>query len=154
MFLPLECSMGLSVDPLRRSPSAWSGRLLIIASSVHFQSPSLINPWFTVPTALGSPFKPLRLNLVCMLSHVRLFAIPWTKSPRDYLGKNIEVGCHFLLQGISWPRDRTHASFASCTGRRSLYHQAYLNPYFRLCLWEVSMIRLELSPKTSPLTSP
>ena len=39
------------------------------------------------------------------LSPVRLFATPWTiayqgYNPWDFLGKNTEVGCHFLLQGI------------------------------------------------------
>ena len=38
----------------------------------------------------------------CALSHVRLFATPWTHPTRllcpwDSLGKNIGVGCHFLL---------------------------------------------------------
>ena len=28
--------------------------------------------------------------------------------PWDFLGKSTGVGCHFLLQGISRPRDRTH----------------------------------------------
>ena len=38
-----------------------------------------------------------------MLSCVRLFATPWThEAPlsRNFSGKNIRVGCHFLLQGI------------------------------------------------------
>jgi len=38
-----------------------------------------------------------------MLSCVRLFATPWThQAPlsRNFSGKNIRVGCHFLLQGI------------------------------------------------------
>ena len=28
----------------------------------------------------------------------------------DFPGQNIGVGCHFLLQGIVWPRDWTHIS--------------------------------------------
>ena len=47
-------------------------------------------------------------NSVCKLScfsSVQPFAIPWTVAyqllyPRDSLGKNSGVGCHFLLQGI------------------------------------------------------
>ena len=35
--------------------------------------------------------------------------------------KNTGVGCHFLLQGSSWPRDQTHIS---CIGRQVLYHWA------------------------------
>ena len=34
---------------------------------------------------------------------------PWKSS-----GKNTGVGCHFLLQGSSWPRDQTHISCFSC----------------------------------------
>ena len=30
--------------------------------------------------------------------------------PWDFLGKGTGVGCHFLLQGTSWPRDRTQVS--------------------------------------------
>ena len=39
------------------------------------------------------------------LSHVRLFATPWTirfLRPWDFLGKNTGVGCRFLLQIIIW----------------------------------------------------
>ena len=42
--------------------------------------------------------------------------------PRDFWGKNTGVGCHFLLQGISWPRDQIHISCVSCIGRQILYH--------------------------------
>ena len=38
--------------------------------------------------------------------------------PWDFPGKNTVVGCHFLLQGSSWPRDWT---FGSCIGRWVLY---------------------------------
>ena len=30
--------------------------------------------------------------------------------PWDFLGKSTGVGCHFFLQGTSWPRDRTQVS--------------------------------------------
>ena len=33
--------------------------------------------------------------------------------PWDFPGKNTEVGCHFLFQGIFWPRDQTHVSCGS-----------------------------------------
>ena len=41
----------------------------------------------------------------CMLSHVRLFATPWTVPARlfcpwNFPGNNTEADCHFLLQGI------------------------------------------------------
>ena len=38
--------------------------------------------------------------------------------PWDFPGKNTGVGCHFLLQGSSRPRDQTQVS---CTCRQILY---------------------------------
>jgi len=40
-----------------------------------------------------------------LLSNYQFFATPWTVAirllcPWDFPGKNTEVGCHFLLQGI------------------------------------------------------
>ena len=62
---------------------------------------------------------------VCMhvLSHVQLL---WPHglqparllSPWDSPGKNTGVDYHALLQGISWPRDRTCASCVSCIAGR------------------------------------
>ena len=43
-----------------------------------------------------------------LLSHDRLFATPWATRflrPWNFLGKSTGVGCHFLLQGTSRPRD-------------------------------------------------
>ena len=37
--------------------------------------------------------------------------------PQDSPGKNTGLGFHFLLQGSSQPRDRTHISCISCSGR-------------------------------------
>ena len=44
------------------------------------------------------------------LSHVQLFATPWTEPARllypwDSPGKNTGVGCHFLLQEIFWTQE-------------------------------------------------
>ena len=50
---------------------------------------------------------------VKLLSHVRLFATPWTPGSSIhgiFLGKSTGVGCHFLLQGTSQPRDPTQVS--------------------------------------------
>ena len=44
----------------------------------------------------------------------------------DFPGKNTGAGCHFLLQGISWLRDRICVSSISYFGRRILYHQHHL----------------------------
>ena len=46
--------------------------------------------------------------------------------PRNFPGKNTGVGCHFLLQGLFRPRDRTHISCVSCIGRRVLHHSCHL----------------------------
>ena len=46
----------------------------------------------------------MKLQYVCVLSHVWLFATPWTVAFQAPLwespGKKAGVGCHFLLQGI------------------------------------------------------
>ena len=50
--------------------------------------------------------------------------------PSDFPGDNTGAGCHFLLQGSSWPRDRTQVS---CIGRWIPYHwgswEAHLTSY-------------------------
>ena len=43
--------------------------------------------------------------------------LPW-----DSPGKNTGVGCMPSSRESSWPRDRTHISCISCTGRQALYH--------------------------------
>ena len=55
--------------------------------------------------ALLKPHLPGENEPVKSLSHVRLFAIPWTVAtnflhPWNFPGKSTGVGCHFLLQGI------------------------------------------------------
>ena len=47
------------------------------------------------------------------------FLCPW-----DSPGKNTGISCHFLLQGISQPRDWTHVSCISCIGRHIFYQFA------------------------------
>ena len=56
-----------------------------------------------------------------LLSHVQLFAIPWTSLPGPSLGKNTGEACHFLLQGISWFRNQTGVSWISS---QIIYHWA------------------------------
>ena len=58
-----------------------------------------------------------------MLNHVQLFATPWTIEHQVSLSwtfpdKNIEVGFHFLTQGIFPIQDQTGVS---CIGRQILY---------------------------------
>ena len=45
--------------------------------------------------------------------------------PCNFSGKNIGVGCHFLLQGSSQVRDRTHISWI----RRWILYLAWLFPF-------------------------
>ena len=60
---------------------------------------------------------------VYVLKHVQLFVTPWTvESSRllcswDFLGKNIGVGCHFLLQRIFPTQGSNRISYMSCIGR-------------------------------------
>ena len=61
------------------------------------------------------------VDIVCVLNHsvlsdpLRPHGLYPTRLlyPWDSPGKNTGVGCHFLLQGIFWPRDQIHIS--SCT---------------------------------------
>ena len=52
------------------------------------------------------------------------------------IGKNTGVFCHFLLQEISPPRDRTCISCISCIGWQILYHHA---------TWEYKLLLLMFS---------
>ena len=47
-------------------------------------------------------------------------SLPDSSVHGDSPGKNTRVGCHFLLQGSSQPRDQTHVSCFSCTAADSL----------------------------------
>ena len=49
---------------------------------------------------------------------------PGSSCPCTLPGKNIGAGCHFLLQEIFQPRDRTLVSFISHIGRWIFYHCA------------------------------
>ena len=42
----------------------------------------------------------------------------WLLCPWDFPGKSTGVGCHFLLQGSSQPRDGTQSSCVSCIAGR------------------------------------
>ena len=87
----------------------------------------LSSEWFFNRTNLRSTIhKAERLVLlswkkVKLLSHVRLFATPWTVAyqallPMDFPGKSTGVGCHFLLQEIFQSMDWTWVS--RIVGRR------------------------------------
>ena len=52
---------------------------------------------------LHSCLDNIVVTAVELLGHVPLFATPWTIACQALLGKNIEVGCYFLLQRIFLP---------------------------------------------------
>ena len=71
-------------------------------------------------------------------SRVQLFVTPRTvacQAPLSmvFSGKNTGMGCHFLLQGMSRPRDQTNIFCISWIGRLILYHSpiwgAQIFPY-------------------------
>ena len=66
------------------------------------------------------------------LKPTRLFC-PW-----DSPGENTGVGCHFLLQGTSRPRDPICVSCVSCIGRQVLYHW---------CTWEAPCVYMDVYVK-------
>ena len=72
---------------------------------------------------LFDPSGPVARRLLC----------PW-----NFPGKNTGVGCHFLLQGISQPRDWTCISGVSCIGRQILYHCATWEAQLSLNLYLIS----------------
>ena len=65
-------------------------------------------------------------------SHVPLFATPWAAAHQASL--SLEILQARLLEwvampsprGNSQPRDQTHVSYVSCTGRQVLYHKRHL----------------------------
>ena len=65
-----------------------------------------------------------------VVHHVQLFMTHELQPTRllcpwNSLGKDTEVGCHFLIQGkIFQPRDRTHISCVSCICQWILWHWA------------------------------
>ena len=70
--------------------------------------------------------KQLATVVVQLLSCVPLFATPWTARllcPQDFPGRNTEVGCHSLLQGLNlcllcllhWHADSLPLSHLECS---------------------------------------
>ena len=77
-----------------------------------FQS-SFLYEWRCIPPTVIMTFCDYQLNVIlfyyishyyqCLLSHIQLFVTLWLTRllcPWNFPGKNTEVGCHFLLQGI------------------------------------------------------
>jgi len=96
---------------------------------------------------------------VQLLTHVWLFATPWTvayQAPKSSPIKNTRVSCHFLLQGSSWPRDWTQVS---CIGRHwqadslPLSHQGIVSVCLHFIICNISIYRKQLYTSHS-LSSP
>ena len=65
----------------------------------------------------------LYLGVCCVLSHVWLFATPWTAASRgDSPGKNTGMGCHAFLQEI-FPTKGSNSDLPHC--RHILYHLSH-----------------------------
>ena len=64
----------------------------------------------TYPKLLKQLLTVVVILVIQLLRHVWFFATPWIVNPQDLLsmgfpGKNTRMGCRFLLQGSSPPRD-------------------------------------------------
>ena len=64
--------------------------------------------------------------LTLTLCHLIDLSLPGSSVHRIFPSKYTGVGCHALLRGSSRPRDRTHVSHVTCTGRQALYHWRHL----------------------------
>ena len=74
-------------------------------------------------TSLFSTVYEIWCIYVCVLSHVQLFATPWPVACQASLSigfsrpEILEWVAISSSSGSSWPRDQTHVSCVSCTGR-------------------------------------
>ena len=105
-------------------PSVWPFVCLLWKNACSIPLPIFKSDFFVFLLLNGrNSLYILEINLlsdICSqsLSHVWLFATLWTSPPGSsvhgiFLARILRVGCHFLLQGSSWPRDRTH-NYDSC----------------------------------------
>ena len=131
-----------------RYHTVWTMLSLVFVSSVSFVFNNIANSNSQISLLTG--YKMWVISLIIIV-HIKIFIelnFPavcacilscsvesdslwpyWLKPARllcpwDYPGKNTGVGCRFLLQGIFRPRDWTHVSYISCTGRQILYRWA------------------------------
>ena len=109
----------------------WSGLPFLSPGNLLDPGTKSTSPALTDASPLAPPGKPT-VTICAVLSHSLVSDSLWSHGlrparllcPWDSPGKNPGVGCHALLQGSSWPRDQTHVSYISCTGK--LYHQHHL----------------------------
>ena len=111
---------------------------------VSFGSPSIV--WRTSSSSF--PRKDIWLVKVlkvclCVLSHVQLFATPWTVAWLlclwNFPVKNTGGGCHFISRGCFWPRNRTHI-WVSCIGRWIFFFFFTTEPPWKLGISENNYI--------------
>ena len=174
-LLLLHCPCSLGYVTLNPHPMVWSwspGPRVLGMTGIHqgIESPlwrgrGRLPPPFSQNSSRTGEVKPGRLGLVsCVLwfcvcafsvakSCLTLLPSQGLSMPSRFLclwnfpGKNTGVSCHSLLQGSSWPRDRTHVSCISWTGRQIPYPEPpgkcfmYLTGYkglwshHHLCRW-------------------
>ena len=84
---------------------------------------------FPTPGEASTPWAILhaRACVLSLLSYVRLSLSPWAVARQaplsmEFSRQEYGVGCHTLPKGSSRPRDWTHISELSCTGRQALSH--------------------------------
>ena len=79
---------------------------------------------------------------LCVLSHVQLFATPWTvahQAPPNYgifQARILAWVAISFFRGSSWPRNRTNVSCISSTGSRVLYQLSHQGGHLYIWLWE------------------
>ena len=80
-------------------------------------------------------------------SWIQLFETPWTAahqaplSMKCFQARNTGVGCHFLLQGSSRPRDWNPVSYVSCFGRHVRYHCTTWEALNTIWLYLIDIVR-------------
>ena len=90
------------------------------------QPTRLLHPWDFPGKSTGVKLTLYCFNKSILCVSVRVYSVVSDSlqhyelettrllSPWNFPGKSTGVGCHFLLQGIFWPRDQIHASCVSC----------------------------------------
>ena len=131
----LICSLCLSVGfsddfSLRRDDTPLGRSQSQCACWLH---PQIRSP-FLLDTQPPKQRPHFLIPLMLVLSHVWLFCDPMDCSPPGSSVHEISQAKILILEqiaifyskGSSWPRDQTHDSHISCTGREILYHQHHL----------------------------
>ena len=88
--------------------------------------------------------------LTLLQPHGLLFARPLC--PWNSPGKNTGVGCRFLLQGSSWPRNQTWVFCTFCIGRWILYHCATREAWVKQILSSIEwFLRFYVGKRCGPV---